>query len=270
MTTIKHEKSSSLLSTQIAALLLLLAFLGGCSELKSTFNFTSSEKVEKELPAKNLAIKGMDDYNVGKYFTAVQYFEEILNRYPFSPEAALAELKAADCSYYLGKYQEAALLYEEFENHHPTNESIPYVMFQKAMCSYKTIDRIDRETSGATKAVQLFEQLLQAHPDSLYTAEAESRIASATEFLADHEFFVAEYYIRTEKYNQAVVRLRYLLSKYPDTEISGQAKDLLARVEAGDPPKSRLWAWFPKLSMPGWSFFSNDQEENSPAGEFKR
>jgi len=270
MTIEKHEKSFARLSSGTALLLLLFSLLGGCSALKSTFNFTSSEKIEAELPAKNLAIKGMDDYNVGKYFTAVQYFEEILDRYPFSPEAALAELKAADCSYYLGKYQEAALLYEEFENHHPTNESIPYVMFQIAMCSYKTIDRVDRDTTGAIKAVQLFEQLLKAHPESPYTDEAEKRIASATEFLANHEYFVAEYYIHTEKYSQAVIRLKYLLAKYPQAEISIPAKDLLARVEAGDPPKSRLWGWFPKLSMPSWSFFSNDQEENSPAGEFKR
>jgi len=271
MTIDKDRKSFTQFSTGGAVTLFLLFFLlGGCSQLKSTFNFTSSEKIEKELPAKNLAIKGMDDYNVGKYFTAIEYFEEILNRYPFSPEASLAELKAADCSYYLGNYQEAALLYEEFENHHPTNESIPYVMFQKAMCSYKTIDRVDRDTTGATKAVQLFEQLLKAYPDTPYTGEAESRIAAATEFLANHEYFVAEYYIRTEKYNQAVVRLKYMLAKYPDAEISTRARDLLARVEAGDPPKSRLWAWFPKLSMPDWSFFSNDQEENSPAGEFRR
>ncbi len=269
MTMENSEKPFVQLSLRIATLFFLVAFLGGCSQLKSTFTFTSSEDIDKELPAKSLAIQGMDDYNVGKYFTAIEFFEEILTRYPFSPEATLAELKAADCSYHLKRYQEAAILYEEFENHHPTNESIPYVMFQKAMCSYKTIDRIDRDPSGATKAIQLFEQLLKAYPKSPYTGDAQARISSATEFLANHEYFVAQYYVRTEKYDQAIIRLQYLLATYPETEIKDKAGHLLKRIEAGDPPKSRLWAWFPKLSMPDWSFFANDEEENSPAGEFQ-
>lgn len=210
---------------KISIILLLFVFLGGCSELKSTFNFTSSDPVEEELPAKILAIKGMDDYNVGKYFTAIEFFEEILNRYPFSPESTLAELKAADCSYYLERYQEALMLYEEFENHHPTNESIPYVMFQKAMCHYRRIDRIDRDTTGAVNTIQLFKQLLKAYPNSPYTSEARSRIASATAFLANHEYFVAQFYVRTEKYSEAIIRLKYMLAMYPNTDIENQARD---------------------------------------------
>ncbi len=255
--------------TRVTILLLLVTLLSGCSELKSTFNFTDTEEVDIELPAKSLAIKGMDDYNVGKYFTAIEFFEEILNRYPFSPEATLAELKAADCSFHMDRYLEASVLYEEFENRHPTNESIPYVLFQKAMCSYKTIDRVDRDTAGAIKSIQLFKQLLKAFPYSPYTEEANSRIASASEFLANHEYFVAQYYVRSEKYSQAVVRLEYLLAMYPDTDISGQAKELLARIEAGDPPRSRLTKWFPKIDMPSWSFFTHKDEENSTVEEFE-
>lgn len=255
---------------KILPLLILLVSLSSCSQLKSTFNFTSSDPIEDELPAKNLAIKGMDDYNVGKYFKAIEFFEEILNRYPFSPEATLAELKAADCSYYLGRYQEALMLYEEFENHHPTNESIPYVMFQKAMCHYKRIDRIDRDTSGALYAIQLFKQLLKAYPASPYTNEARARIVSATDFLANHEFFVAKYYVRTAKYSEAIIRLKYMLTMYPNTEIKDQAIDLLAQLEAGNPPKSRLTSWFPKVSLPDWSFFKEKDEVDSAAEEFKR
>jgi outer membrane protein assembly factor BamD len=212
----------------------------------------------------------MDDYNVGKYFTAIEFFEEILNRYPFSPEAILAELKAADCSYHLERYQEALLLYEEFENRHPTNEAIPYVMFQKAMSNYKQIDRIDRDPSGAEKSIALFQQLLKAYPDSPYTGEAKARIAAATEFLANHEYFVVEFYVRTAKYDQAAVRLRYLLAMYPESKIAPKAEDLLARIEAGDPPRSRLTSWFPKLDLPDWTLFGTSDEANTTADPVER
>jgi outer membrane protein assembly factor BamD len=247
----------------------LLAILGGCSDFKKTFNFTSIDedgveaKADMNVPARNLLAQGMDDYNVGKYFTAIEFFQEILNRYPFSPEAPLAELKAADCSFHLGRYLEALVLYEEFANRHPTNESIPYVIFQKGMCNYKQIDRIDRDTTGATKAIEFFKQLLKSYPNSPYTNEAKARIATATEFLADHEYFVAEYYVRTEKYDQAKVRLRFLLAKYSEQPIAAKAKELLARLEAGDPPKSALTSWLPKLGMGTWSFSGQGAADNA-------
>lgn len=257
------------ISTYLPALLtvLLLFLFSGCADLKKTFNFTSideegNEVVEADLnlPAKKLLAQGMADYNVGKYFTAVEFFNDIINRYPFSPEATLAELKAADCSYYLGRYVEALLLYEEFENRHPTNESIPYVMYQKAMCNFKQIDRVDRDTAGAIKSIELFNQLLKAYPESPYTDEAKARIKTATEFLANHEYFVVEYYVRTEKYDQAIVRLKYLLVMYPESDIAEKAKLLLARIEAGDPPRSRLTSWFPKLSFPGWTMMGQQSD----------
>ena len=253
----------------LATLLLLLVF-SGCADLKKTFNFTSideegNETVEADLnlPAKDLLTQGMDDYNVGKYYTAVEFFNDIINRYPFSPEATLAELKAADCSYYLERYVEALLLYEEFENRHPTNESIPYVMYQKAMCNYKQLDRVDRDTAGAIKSIELFNQLLKAYPESPYTGEAEARIKTATEFLAQHEYFVVEYYVRTEKYDQAIVRLKYLLVMYPKSDIAEKAQALLTRIEAGNPPRSRLTSRFPNLRRPGWSLLGRSDTEDS-------
>lgn len=256
----------------LPAVLLMLLTCSGCGNLKETFNFTSIDEdgnvigeTDLNLPARDLLLKGMDDYSVGKYFTAIEFFEDILNRYPFSDEAILAELKAADCSYHLERYTEALLLYEEFENRHPTNESMPYVMFQKAMCNYKQIDRIDRDSAGAIKSIELFKQLLKAYPDSPYTEQAQSRISAATEFLANHEYFVVEYYVRTAKYDQATTRLKYLLAMYPETAIAEKAQKLLTRIEAGDPPKSRMTAWFPKLSLPDWKFFGQSDEEDTTA-----
>ena len=272
-----ESSKKSLFARYFSPLLLFFLLLSstGCTELKETFNITSIDEDGKQtssldLPARNLATKGMDDYSVGKYFTAIDFFEEILDKYPFSPEAVLAELKAADCNYHLGHYMEAQMLYEEFENRHPTNESIPYVMFQKGMCNYKQIDRIDRDTSGAIKAIVLFKQLLKAYPDTVYADEAKSRIAQASDFLADHEFFVVEYYIRTAKIDQAQVRLKYMLTQYPDAKITEQARDLLKQIESGNPPKSRLFSWFPKIDLPGFSLFGDDDEANSSAEVLKR
>ena len=246
------------LVSPLLALLLLLT-LSSCAEMKNAFNFTSIDEEGNEinstdpnLPAKTLLLQGMDDYNVGKYFSALEYFEEILDRYPFSAEATLAELKAADCNYYMERYTEAFALYKQFEERHPTNEAIPYVMFQKGMTQYKRMDRVDRDTTGAIESIKLFDQLLRAYPDSPYSAEAQARILDANEFLADHEFAVAQFFIRTKKYSQAQKRLKYLLTMYPNSKVSPQATELLAQLEAGTPPDAGLKEWLPSLPKLGW------------------
>lgn len=242
----------------------ILAFgLTGCATLKRWFGFDDSTTIQQS--ASSLAVEAMEEYNVGKYYRALEKFEEIMERFPFSPEAMLAELKAADCHYFQEEYLEAKILYQEFEERHPTNEAIPYVMFQIAMCDFARTDRIDRDTSGARDAIQSFSRLLRAFPDSPYTNEAKSRIKAAQEFLVNHEYYVAVFYVRTKRYNEAAHRLKYLLAMYPDSSVSPLAGEMLARIEEGNPPRMGFSRWLPDLSMPDWTLFgSEDEEEASP------
>ncbi|MCL7486776.1 MAG: outer membrane protein assembly factor BamD [Desulfobulbaceae bacterium] len=249
-------------TSRLAPLVLLLFLtisLTGCATLSEWFGFSDSSTVQKS--AASLAVEGMDAFNVGSYHSALESFEEILDRYPFSPEAMLAELKAADSHYYQNHFLEAKVLYQQFEERHPTNEAIPYVMFQIGMCDFARADRIDRDTSGAKDAIQSFSRLLRAYPDSPYTNEAKARIRAAREFLVNHEFFVAIFYLKTDRYDESAHRLKYILAMYPDSTVAPKAEKLLAQIETGDPPRIGLSRWLPNLSMPDWRLFGAKEEE---------
>jgi len=242
----------------LCVVLLLSGALSGCSAIANYIGFGDDEKTaaaKQDESAKVLAQKGMEEYQIGRYFTAVEYFEKILSRYPFSPEATLAELKAADCKFFMKKYEEALGQYKNFEEHHPTNEAMPYVLFQKGMCNYVRISRVDRDTSYASEAVKQFKQLLRQFPDSPYAPEAEARIKAAQDFLAHHEFFVAEYYLRQDKLPEAQGRLKYLLNLYPDSSLAPQAKELLAQIETGKPPGKGFTSHLPSIALPDWMRF---------------
>ena len=264
----KRSHFSAGTNCRLALVFLLLTHilaLTGCATLNKWFGLDDESTVQKSADA--LAMEGMDDFNVGKYHTARKSFEEIMDRYPFSPQAMLAELKAADSHYYQGNYQEAKVLYQQFEERHPTNEAIPYVMFQIGMCDYARTDRIDRDTSGARDAIQSFSRLLRAYPNSPYTSEAKARIEAAREFLVNHEYFVAVFYVRTDREQEAAHRLKYLIAVYPDAAITPTAKKLLERIEAGNAPKMGLSSWLPSLSMPDWNLFGGDKEEKPASSE---
>ena len=247
----------------------LLLTITGCSTVKDTFDFlpfvdNGEEDVVNQNAAADLLAQGIEAYNTGNYYDALQAFNQILDQYPFSAQAIEAELRAADCHYYRGEYIEAKTLYQEFEERHPTNRNMAYVMFQIGMCDFKRTDRIDRDISGAKDAINDFSKLLRSFPHSPYTREAKAHIAAAKEFLVNHEYFVAVFYVRTEQYKQAEHRLKYLLKMYPDSAIAPKAKALLARLEAGNPPRWGLRRWMPDLHMPDLTFWDSDTDKNLP------
>lgn len=248
----------------LALLLALTLALGGCSTFSGmfdslTFGEQDGKKEQAQEAAESLIVQGMDAYNVGDYYEALQAFDQILDQYPFSPQAILAELKSADCHFYRQEYLEAKALYKQFEERHPTNEAIPYVIFQIGMCDFKRTDRIDRDITGAEESIKTFSRLLRAFPNSPYTREAKAHIEAARSFLANHEYFVAVFYVRTEKYDQAKHRLNYLINMYPKADIIPKARKLLARLEAGKPPRWGLRAWLPDLTMPALKFWQSDE-----------
>ncbi len=234
----------------------ILVFLPGCSsfnDIKSMFGFDSGSPIEQGPDA--MAMDALDAFNHAEYTTALKKFGEIQERFPFSRFSLMAELKSADCHYYLKHYIEAINSYREFERSHPTNEAIPYVLFQIGMSYYDQIDTIDRDPGAALDAEIALGKLVRLYPQSPYTEEAKARIRAARDFLANHEMYVASFYIKTGKYKQSIGRLEYLLDNYPETTVAPEAGQLLAMLNAGNPPKSKWRDWIPEIGLPDWQLF---------------
>ncbi len=246
----------------LICLLLLPLTLSGCS-MFSKITWGSSDDEDKPLSADALLNKGMDAYSIGDYGEALKNFKLILDEHPFSPQAMLAELKAADSNYYNKQYPEAKVLYKAFEEHHPTNEAVPYVMFQIGMCDYKRSDRIDRDISGPQDAIKDFTRLINAYPQSPYTKDAKTKISECKEFIINHEYMVAVFYVRTERYQEAQHRLEYMLSMYPESVLAPKARKLLALLKSGEHPAWGMNRWLPEFMVKTPEERQNDTKDNN-------
>lgn len=144
------------------------AFLSTCVITAMLFSLTAGcgwfSKKKPEQPPETLVQEGMKKLRKGKYEDAVDAFEKLKDRYPYSDEALLASLKVADAKYYNKKYDEALLDYKEFEKLHPTNQIIPYVIYQQGMCYYRQRSTIDRDPTYTVKAVQEYRRLKERYP----------------------------------------------------------------------------------------------------------
>lgn len=218
--------------TLIAILLLVLpAFLSGCSYFRKPSPL--------DVPPEELIEQGMKAMQKKRYQEAVETFQQLRDRHPYSELAILAELKRADALYLRKDYQEAHEAYEEFERMHPNNEAIPYVVFQQGMCFYQQRQIRDRDQTASLKAMQTFNRLIQAFPNTPYAAQAAPLVKEARGLLAGHEFIIGEFYFNKKSWRAAQARFEGMLRLYPGTAYDEQAKDYIKRCQekiAAEPP----------------------------------
>ncbi|MFP3867695.1 MAG: outer membrane protein assembly factor BamD [Desulfobacteraceae bacterium] len=211
---------------RLIAILTLSGLIGGCSWVGNLFGAKKEEKTPEVL-----AHEGIKRLKKKNYDDAIDAFEKLRDRYPYSDQALLAEIKVADAKYYKRNYDEALEAYKSFEKLHPTNNAIPYVIFQQGMCYYRQRSTIDRDQTFTAKALQEFRRLKQKFPQCEFMPKADEHIQKCLQDLAEHEFYVGEFYFKTEHYESALERFLTVEQEYPNYPKMAQVKKYIAACE---------------------------------------
>lgn len=211
------------------ACLISLLLLSGCTSFQEKIDkFFGTEEGDS---AQELAWDGMDAYENGKYYKAIEKFQKLKDFYPFSKYAILAELKIADSHYQREEYEDAIFEYENFERLHPRNEAIPYVIYQIGRCYYDQIDTTDRDQTSARKALETFQRLKKQFPKDQYAQRSEEHISRCLKSLAGHTYRIGMFYYKTKHYKAALHRFMSIISDYPDVGYHQQALEYIAKCE---------------------------------------
>jgi outer membrane protein assembly factor BamD len=221
--------------------LLLLAFTCGCSTFKGWFGKKPTDK-----PPDVMADEGIKSLKKKKYDDAIETFEKVKDRYPYSEQALLAQIKLADAYFYKKKYDEALAAYKEFEKLHPTNKAVPYCIYRQGLCFYRQRSTIDRDQTYTQKALAEFKRLKQKFPDCEFMPKAEKYMARCYRDLGEHEYYIAEFYYKTKRYPAALERYQALAQEFPDfpkkTEVRERIEELQKILATADkkPPAGFL------------------------------
>jgi outer membrane protein assembly factor BamD len=160
--------------------------------------------------------EGLVQFNKREFSEALKKFEELKSNFPDSPPFTIwAELKIGDCHFFKKEYVEAIAAYEEFRKVHPTHEEIPYVHYQIGMAYFKQMLSFDRDQTSTQKALSTFEYLIANYPASLFAEKAKEKIGVCIKRLADHEFYIGNYYYTRGKFKAASARFQGLIEKFP-------------------------------------------------------
>jgi outer membrane protein assembly factor BamD len=215
-------------------LALLLVALAGCA----THHTSVSGDLKLGKSAEDDYKSGVDELKSKNYPEATRFLENVKTKYPFSKYAALSELRLADAKFDQDRFVEAADAYSQFLKLHPNHEEADYAAFRIGLAHWKDgpssfvlfPPSYEKDLVQVRDAAKAFADFVKSYPKSKYREEAERDLAQARRLLADHEWYVAEFYAKRGHWAGAAQRLERLVKEYPG---SGRDADaLLALAEA--------------------------------------
>ncbi len=180
--------------------------------------------------AEQLAADGMQAMKDEDYSDALEAFQQLKERYPYSKYAMLAELKLGDARFHNKEYAEAAMAYEEFARLHPRNEVVPYVLYQIGMCHFLGFSTIDRDQEETRAALDSFQRLIQTFPESEYARRGKKQAFECQKRLVAHEYYVGRFYFRREAYKSSKERLEKIAAAYPEAVKELGYEDKIAKM----------------------------------------
>jgi len=181
---------------------------------------------------------GVEQLEKSNWMEAQKFLEHVRTKYPFSKYAALAELRLADARFRQDKFLEATEAYDAFVKLHPNHEEAGYAEFRAALSHVRDAPSdfalfpspAEKDQRQLRTAVEKLQAFLKARPDSPHRPEAEKLLAEAQGRLAQHEWYVADFYFKRGYYAGAAGRLETLLREYPASRYEGDALVRLAEA----------------------------------------
>ena len=158
--------------------------------------------------------EGLENMKKELWPEAAVSFSNLKAKYPYSKYAALADLRLADIKFASEKYLEAIDAYRLFVQYHPTHEDVGYAIFREALSHYKEIyedwfflpPAYEKDQTEVERAARMFKEYLERFPNGSEKKLAQEKLADCNMRLAQHDLYVARFYVRLKKWKGAAAR----------------------------------------------------------------
>lgn len=214
-------------------ILLCAAALAGCSGGKDLDLLTADED------ARQLYERASSALNGARFDIAIQQFQSLEARYPFSPYALQGQLDMAYAYFRNNRPEEAISEADRFIRFNPTHPNVDYAYYIKGLSNFAHRKRFlhkwfPRDPSQFDQqalhdAFNDFSQLVRRFPNSKYAADAHQRLIFIRNLLANHEIKVANYYLGRKAWVAAANRANNVLQTFHDTAANEAALAILVR-----------------------------------------
>jgi outer membrane protein assembly factor BamD len=209
-----------------AACLLFAACSSNPDQLPPTNPFHPEQQSARELKLEASALykAARDSLNASDFQTAINRYNQIAVRYPFTEYAIQAQLEKVYALYRNYQQDDSLTEADRFLREHPRHPSADYVQYIKGLANFDRdsglagflgMDTSKQDVSFARKSFDDFSLLVQKYPASRYAGDARSRMVFLRNRIADHEMYVVRFYMRRGAYVAAAKRAEQVVEQYP-------------------------------------------------------
>lgn len=210
----------NLLISKLLVLLAIANLLAACAA------FSGDHDPTKGWSAAKLYSEAKESLDAGNFEHAIELFETLEARYPFGRYAQQAQLDSAYAYYKYDEQDLAIANADRFIKLHPRSPHVDYAYYLKGLANFNRGEHVlskiipnDPAKKDPTPMMQAFDdfsQLLRSYPNSRYADDARQRMVFLRNKLAEHEMYIADYYMRRGAYAAAANRSKYVLENYQE------------------------------------------------------
>ena len=218
---------------------LLAVILAGCASdddlpPDNPFKTGPSER-ELRLEADGLYRLARRSLDNADFQGAVQRYDQILLRYPFTDYSTQAQLESIYAKHRAFDPEGALQMADRFLKEHPRHPAIDYVYYLRGLINFARgesifgglVNTAGQDVSYARKAYDDFTLLLQRYPKSKFAHDARLRMVHLRNVIAEHELTIVKFYVRRGAHVAAAKRAEQIIAEYPGAPVTYEVLALL-------------------------------------------
>lgn len=164
----------------------------------------------------------------------VEMFEQVIKNGPYSPHAAMSQLKIGFARENQHKWEEAVKAYQDVIRKYPKSDLADDAQFQIGYAWMLASRQADYDQTATNKAITAFEDYITKYPKSEKVEQARENILKLQDEQGRGLMRVAEFYDRQHKTDAALIYYNSVVQKYPGSELARRAARRADEIRQGN------------------------------------
>jgi outer membrane protein assembly factor BamD len=209
---------STVLRSLMAALVGTLILAGCASQRDGT-----QQRLSRFGPD-SLYDQGRRALRASDWTEAVNIFEALNARYPFTPHARQGRLDVIFAYYKLGEKESGRDAADTFIRENPADPRIDYAYYLRGLIDFERtpglthrifkVDLAERVPQTARDSFDAFKTVITEYPKSRYAHDAHQRMVFLRNRLADYQLRIADHYLQRKAWVAAAQRAHETIEQY--------------------------------------------------------
>ena len=166
----------------------------------------------------------------GQFDLALIELDKIEVLFPSSIYAKKSILVTAYVNFLMKDYEKTRALAESFKNYYPGSQDIIYANYLEAMTYYVVMKKSDYTQDNSKIALDKFNFILNAYPNSVYEIDILTKIKVINNNLAKNKLSIAKFYMEKENYNGSLLYLDDIFNNHNTSISIEETLFLLSRI----------------------------------------